>query len=149
GSSTLTMNTTASADLYALSLTITGTSGTITHTAATTLLINLGAPAGLSVTSVGSGQVSLSWPAVTGSSGYHVKRSVVNGGPYVGVACPSSTNYTDTGLTNGTTYYYVVSADFINGPNAGGEGPDSIQASGTPQGAGVVVSVSPATATLF
>lgn len=134
GSTTLTMNTTSSAVPYALSLTITGVSGSITHTASTTLLVNLAAPTGLSVTSVGSGQVSLSWPAVTGATGYHVKRALVSGGPYIGVACSTSTTYTDTGLSNGTTYYYVVSADYTAGPDAGGESPDSTQASATPTG---------------
>ena len=46
GSSTLTMQTSTSTVPYALSLTITGTSGTITHTASTTLLVNLAPPAG-------------------------------------------------------------------------------------------------------
>ena len=50
GSSTLTINTTTSATPYALSLTITGTAGTITHTASTTLLVNLAAPASLTAT---------------------------------------------------------------------------------------------------
>jgi hypothetical protein len=134
GSATLTMNTTTSAVPYALSLTITGISGSITHTASTTLLVNLAAPAGLTVTSVSSGQVSLSWPAVTGASSYHVKRALVSGGPYIGVACTTSTTYTDTGVTNGTTYYYVVSAGYTAGPNAGGESADSGQVNATPLG---------------
>src|SRR5438309_4055681 len=41
GSSTLTMRTSTSTVPYALSLTIRGTSGTISHTASTTLLVNL------------------------------------------------------------------------------------------------------------
>ncbi len=45
GSSTLTMNTTTGAVPYALSLTVTGTSGTLTHTASTTLLVTLAPPA--------------------------------------------------------------------------------------------------------
>src|SRR5262249_47256307 len=46
-SSTLTMNPSTSTVPYALSLTIPGTSGTISHTASTTLLVNLAPPAGL------------------------------------------------------------------------------------------------------
>lgn len=133
GSSTLTINTTTSATPYALSLTITGTTGTITHTASTTLLVNLAAPASLTATP-GIGQVSLSWPASVGATSYDVKRGTVTGGPYTTVACATTTSYTDTGLTGGTTYYYVVSAAYSAGPNAGGESADSIEASATPSG---------------
>jgi hypothetical protein len=132
GSSTLTMQTSPSTVPYALSLTITGTSGTISHTASTTLLINLAPPAGLTATA-GDAQVSLSWPASVGASGYHVKRAMVDGGPYETFACPNGTSIVDTGLVNGTTYYYTVSAAYTGGPDAGGESADSVQVSATPQ----------------
>jgi cellulose 1,4-beta-cellobiosidase len=77
--------------------------------------------------------VSLSWPASVGATGYHVKRAAVDGGPYASVACPTTTSYVDTGLTNNTTYYYVVSAAYTGGADAGGESADSSQASATPQ----------------
>jgi hypothetical protein len=132
GSSTLTMNTNTSATPYALSLTITGTSGTITHTGSTTLLVALAAPANLTALP-GPGQVSLSWAASVAATSYHLKRALVSGGPYQGIACTTIRSYTDTGLTSGTTYDYVVSAAYQGGPNAGGESADSIQASATPQ----------------
>lgn len=131
GSSTLTMNTTTSTAPYALSLTVTGTSGSITHTSSTTLLVNLAAPASLNATAGSSGQVTLSWPASTGATSYHVKRSLVSGGPYVSVGCTTSTSYTDSGLANGTTYYYVVSAAYSAGPDAGGESADSPEVNAT------------------
>jgi fibronectin type 3 domain-containing protein len=131
GTSTLTMNTTTSAIPYALSLTITGTSGTLSHTGSTTLLVNLAAPTSLTATA-GNGQVALSWPASAAANGYHVKRATVSGGPYVTIACPTTTTYTNTGLTNGTTYYYVVSAFFTGGPDAGGESVSSSQVSAMP-----------------
>src|SRR6476660_8733637 len=106
-------------------------SGAITHTASTTLLVNIAAPTGLTA-SAGAGQATVSWTASSGATGYHLKRSLVNGGPYVSVACPGSTSYTDLGLTGGTTYYYVVSASFTGGPVAGGESADSTQVSATP-----------------
>jgi len=133
GSSTLTMNTTTSAAPYAVSLTITGTSGTITHTGSTTLLVNLAAPASLSAIADSSGQAALSWPASVSASSYHVKRSLFSGGPYVTVACTNSTSYTDSGLTNGVTYYYVVSAAYTGNPDAGGESSDSAEANATAQ----------------
>ena len=42
--------------------------------------------------------------------GYRVKRATTNGGPYTTVTTVTTVSYTNTGLTNGTTYYYVVSA---------------------------------------
>ena len=80
--------------------------------------------------------MSLSWPASVGATGYHVKRALFSGGPYVNVACPIASSYTDTGLAGGTTYYYVVSASYSAGPNAGGESADSIEASATPAAGG-------------
>ena len=67
------------------------------------------APAGLSATA-GNAQVSLSWNASLGATNYNVKRSTASGGPYTTVASLTGTSYADTGLANGTTYYYVVSA---------------------------------------
>ena len=85
------------------------------------------APTGLTA-SAGNAQVALTWSAASGATGYNVKRSTTNGGPYSNVATNvTGTSYTNTGLTNGTTYYYVVTA-----VNASGESPVSTQASGTP-----------------
>ncbi|GEM_PF-216038 len=55
-------------------------------------------------------QVYLSWNACVGATNYNVKRSTASGGPYTTVASLPGTNYTDSGLANGTTYYYVVTA---------------------------------------
>jgi len=88
-------------------------------------------PTGLAAVS-GNAQVALTWNAVSGATGYNVKRSTTNGGPYTNVAANNtSTSYTNTGLTNGTTYYYVVTA-----LNASGESPVSLQVSGTPAATG-------------
>jgi subtilisin family serine protease/subtilase family serine protease len=74
------------------------------------------------------GVVTLTWPAVLGAIRYNVKRSLTPGGPYAPLASAvQGTSYADTGVTNGTTYYYVVSAE-----NMLGEGADSIEASATP-----------------
>jgi cellulose 1,4-beta-cellobiosidase len=127
----LTMNTTTSATPNALSLTITSSTGTISHTASTTLLVGLAAPASLTATP-GAGQVSLSWPASVGATSYHVKRALISGGPYTGIGCTTATTLTDTGLISGTPYYYVVSAAYQAGPNAGGESADSGETTVTP-----------------
>ncbi len=84
------------------------------------------APLNLTATA-GNQQLSLAWTASTGATSYNVKRSATNGGPYTTVASPVSTSYTDTNVTNGTTYYYVVTA--VNGS---GESANSNQASATP-----------------
>jgi fibronectin type 3 domain-containing protein len=96
-------------------------------------------PTGLQATA-GNTLVSLAWTASTGATSYHVKRSTTSGGPYTQVAAPSTTNDTDTGLTNGTTYYYVVSA-----VNAAGESANCSQVSAKPVAttADVTITVNP------
>jgi fibronectin type 3 domain-containing protein len=84
------------------------------------------APQNLAATG-GDQQVSLTWTASTGATSYNVKRAAVSGGPYTTVASPAGATYTDTSLTNGTTYYYVVTA-----VNTVGESANSNQASATP-----------------
>jgi fibronectin type 3 domain-containing protein len=86
------------------------------------------APTGL-VATPGNQQVSLAWNAAAGAATYNVKRSTTSGGPYtVRSTGLTQRSYTDTGLTNGTTYYYVVSAV----SSGGQEGANSAQASATP-----------------
>ena len=87
------------------------------------------APSYLSATA-GNGQVDLSWGAVTGATSYTLKRSTSSGGSYTnvtGAVNTAATSFTNTGLTNGTTYYYVVTAK-----NAVGTSPNSMEASATP-----------------
>jgi len=104
GTSTLTMDTTNSAVPYAISLTVLGTSGSISHAGSTTLVINLAPPTNLTATTASS-QISLSWDASTGATGYHVKRAIVSGGPYVGVGCATSNSFSDTSVANGCLLY--------------------------------------------
>ncbi len=92
------------------------------------------APQGLAATGA-NGTVKLSWsaPASNGGAavtGYDVYRGTSAGGES---ATPVATNvtgtsFTDTGLVNGTTYYYTVAA-----VNAAGTSPHSGEASATPQ----------------
>jgi fibronectin type 3 domain-containing protein len=83
-------------------------------------------PAGVTA-SAANAQVNLSWAASSGASGYYVKRSTTSGGPYIQVATPSATNYADNSVTNGTKYYYVVSAY-----NSYGQSGNSTEVSATP-----------------
>lgn len=74
-------------------------------------------------------QVSLVWNAVVNATGYNVKRAAVSGGPYTTMAGGvTGTNYTDTAVTNGGTYFYVVSA-----LTQSGESDNSFEAGATPQ----------------
>jgi hypothetical protein len=98
-------------------------------------------PSGVTATA-GDTQVVLSWTAVTGATGYHVKRSTTTGGPYTQAGAPTSATFTDTGLTDGTKYFYVVSA-----VNTGGESANSAEVSATPAvpPADVTITVDPNT----
>lgn len=85
------------------------------------------APTGLTATA-GNAQAILNWTATAGAASYNVKRATVTGGPYISVAAGvTALTYTDTGQTNGTPYYYVISAI-----NASGESANSAQAGTTP-----------------
>jgi len=77
------------------------------------------APTGLGAIA-GHGQVSLSWTASSGATSYNVYRGTSAGGEgatpvKTGVTGPA---FTDTGLTNGATYYYKVAA--VNGSGTSG-----------------------------
>lgn len=114
-----------------------GTSGDSNQASATPNVTIPPAPTNLTATA-GNAQVSLSWSASSGATSYNVMRSTTNGGPYSLVNSTSSTSYTDTGLTNGTTYYYVVTAS-----NTAGTSGNSNQASATPQSSDFTITVSP------
>jgi hypothetical protein len=86
------------------------------------------APTGLTATNTSSTQVNLAWNAAAGASGYNLKRSTTSGGAYLTIATNLPyLNYSDTGLTGGTTYYYVVTAT-----NIYGESGNSSEASAQP-----------------
>ncbi|HWX19624.1 MAG TPA: endo-1,4-beta-xylanase [Candidatus Binatia bacterium] len=110
------------------------------------------APTGL-IAVPGAGLVSLNWNSVSGANGYDVQRATISQGPYELITpTVAATNYTDTGLTPGTPYYYVISA-----VNSGGAGPDSAEAAATPTSpslsillmAGMVRCSWPTSATVF
>ena len=84
------------------------------------------APASLSAIN-GDTQVALSWTPAVNSGGYNVNRSDTHLGPYTQVGTLAGTNFTDTTVVNGNTYYYVVVAT-----NSLGNSPNSPEAVGKP-----------------
>ncbi|MFG2846764.1 PKD domain-containing protein [Kitasatospora sp. NPDC048296] len=133
------------AGTYTATLTVTDAS-TPAKTATSTVSVTAspiagtapGAPTGLTATA-GNGQATLNWTAPTSNGGvdinaYRVYRGTASGGETqlttggcsaLGVVL----SCTDTGLTNGQTYYYKVSA-----VNSIGEGAQSTEASARPGG---------------
>jgi fibronectin type 3 domain-containing protein len=98
-----------------------------------------GVPTGLTATANVS-QVALNWSysQANAAQGYNVLRSTTSGGPYTSIASwNANTNpqYIDTTATNGTTYYYVVSA-----VNQSGTSGYSAEASAAPFGMGTLPS---------
>ena len=72
----------------------------------------LQAPGGV-IASALNESVSITWNPVPGATGYNVFRSTTSGGPYSYIASTVGnfgSDYFDSGLTDGTTYYYVVTA---------------------------------------
>ncbi len=101
-------------------------------------------PTGLTATA-GNHQVALNWTASSGATSYSVYRGTVAGGESsTAIATVTTTSYTNTGLTNGTTYYYKVAA-----VNASGTSAKSNEASAMPQcsPATLTISSSPAPGT--
>jgi fibronectin type 3 domain-containing protein len=85
------------------------------------------APAGLAATA-GNGSVGLTWTASTGATSYSIYRGTASGAEgATPVGTTTSTSFTDTGLTNGTAYFYKVTAS-----NSAGTSPDSNEATATP-----------------
>jgi CSLREA domain-containing protein/uncharacterized repeat protein (TIGR02543 family) len=88
----------------------------------------------------GDGQVTLSWSPVQGATFYNIYmatqsgvtkanwQSKPGGMKHEGI---TGTTFTHTGLQNGTTYYFVVTA-----VNAAGESAESQEVSATPQASG-------------
>jgi fibronectin type 3 domain-containing protein len=80
----------------------------------------------------GNGQVALAWTAPASNGGspitaYSIYRGTASGGETLLATVGVVAGYTDTGLTNGTTYYYQVAAQ-----NAIGGGARSAELSAKP-----------------
>jgi subtilisin family serine protease len=73
------------------------------------IIAPLAAPSGL-IATAGDSSVQLTWSPVIGATSYIVKRSATPGGPYTSIATVTAAAYTDTAVSNSSTYFYVVAA---------------------------------------
>jgi glucan endo-1,3-alpha-glucosidase len=89
-----------------------------------------GVPTGLTATA-SNGQVSVTWSGSSGATSYSVFRSITSNGEGMAAldAGLTTTSFTDSGLANGTTYFYKVAA-----VNSSGMSAQSAEVSATPAG---------------
>lgn len=96
-----------------LNLLVTQPGGPSAPTNLTAIATNLGA--------------NLAWSASSNALSYNIKRSTINNGPYSTITNIATTSFSNTGLSPGIAYYYVVSAT-----NGTGESANSAQVTATP-----------------
>ncbi len=96
-------------------------------------------PTGLTATP-GNGTVTLSWNVSTGATSYNVYRGTTSGkeGSTPIKTGITATTYTDNTVTNGTTYYYEVSAT-----NSAGISAPSKEVSATPAAPALAITAGP------
>jgi len=89
------------------------------------------APVGVTAVPDTFARIGLAWTASFGATNYEIQRSTIHGGPYTNLATSVNPFYTDAGLVNGITYYYVISA-----MSAAGTSANSAEVSATAQAVG-------------
>ena len=68
------------------------------------------APSGLTATAVSASQINLEWNDSPGEDEFRIERATVSGGPFteIDTVGQNITEYSDTGLSASTEYYYQV-----------------------------------------
>lgn len=85
---------------------------------ANTTTLTLNAPSGLIVSAVSYTQLTLAWTDNSNDeTGFAIERKIGSGGTYsrIYTTAANATSYTNTGLTQGTEYYYRIQA--VSGTN--------------------------------
>jgi len=101
----------ANGTTYYFVITASNTSGTSANSGVKTALpIVIPTAPVLNIANVGNAKVSLAWNPVIGATSYSVKYGTAPGVYGTSTNVGNVTGYTVTGLTNGTTYYFVVTA---------------------------------------
>jgi len=119
---------------YYYAVTATNGSGSSANSAQVNAITAPASPGSVTATA-GNGQVALNWAASSGATGYSVLRATSSNGTYTTIASGvTSTSYTDTGLANGTTYYYAVVASNGSGSSANSTQVNAITAPAAPTG---------------
>ncbi|MEO8629388.1 MAG: hypothetical protein ABI612_14995 [Betaproteobacteria bacterium] len=83
-------------------------------------------PSNLSA-NAGNGRVDLNWGTVSGANDYYVFRSVGSNASYTFLGTTAAGSYPDTSVSNGTTYFYIVTSH-----NDAGQSGRSNEVSATP-----------------
>ena len=112
--------------VYYFRVTITDQGGLSVPSALVSVGVGALVPLGLMAVA-GNGSATLSWLPTPSATNYIVKRATAGGGPYENRTRSTNTTYVDSGVTNGVTYYYVVSA-----LSAAGESMNSAEVHATP-----------------
>ncbi|WAC21547.1 phosphodiester glycosidase family protein [Luteolibacter sp. SL250] len=85
----------------------------------------------------GEAQVSLYWQLSSGATSYEIRRAESVDGPYEAIANPANTWFTDTNITPGSRYFYIIIAKNSAGESIG----TAPLGTGAPDGAPLVPSV--------